>query len=357
MYVFRRSKVLALLIVALLILSVAGCSQKTTKNGNSSNKTDNAQNAQKEAANFYKDKVVNFIVPYTPGGGYDEYVRMITPAMGKYLGATVVVKNVPGAGSLVGTNQLYASKADGLTVGIINGMGMVINQQIGAEGIKYDLAKMSWLGRVAKEPRLFIAGSKSPYKNLDEVLKSDKPFKLSMTGVGSGEYITCKLITGILNFKMDMITGYETSAEADLAMLRGEVDGTLGSLSSKIKLVKQNDAFSLLQIGQDRDPSLPDIPALGELKVPAEKEKLVKTLIAMLETGRMVAAPSDVPPERLAFLREAFVKALEDPEVVASAKKGYRPISYLDGPQTEKMVKEAVQLPEDILNQIKEAVK
>ncbi|GAB6153795.1 hypothetical protein JCM17380_25450 [Desulfosporosinus burensis] len=357
MYIFKRPKVLALLIVALLILSVAGCSQKTTENSNSSNNTDNAQNAQQEVVNFYKDKVVNFIVPYTPGGGYDEYVRMIAPAMGKHLGATVVVKNVPGAGSLVGTNQLYASKADGLTVGIINGMGMVINQQIGAQGIKYDLAKMGWLGRMATEPRLFIASTKSPYKNLDEVLKSDTPFKLSMTGVGSGEYITCKLLTGILNFKMDMVTGYETSAEADLAMLRGEVEGTLGSLSSKIQLVKQNDAISLLQIGLERDPSLPDIPALGELKVAADKEKLVKTLLAMLETGRMVAAPSDVPLDRLAFLREAFAKALVDPEVVATAKKGDRPISYLDGPKTEKMIKEAVQLPEDILNQIKEAVK
>src|SRR6478735_8493929 len=72
-------------------------------------------------ADFYKGKTVTYIVSTAPGGGYDLYGRLVAEFMQKYLpGSTFVVKNLPGAGHLVGTNTIYASRPDGLTIGTFN---------------------------------------------------------------------------------------------------------------------------------------------------------------------------------------------------------------------------------------------
>src|ERR1700742_783995 len=97
-------------------------------------------------ADFYKGKTVTYIVATAPGGGYDLYGRLVAEYMQRYLpGSTFVVRNLPGAGHLVGTNTIFASRADGLTIGTFN-TGLIYNQLVGLPGIKFDLTKMSWIG-------------------------------------------------------------------------------------------------------------------------------------------------------------------------------------------------------------------
>ena len=107
-------------LIVLLAIFLAACGdggQPSSENASETPKDD--------AASFYKGKNITWIIPYNPGGGYDAYTRVIAPYFEKYTGATVVCKNEPGAGSLIGTNKLYQSEPDGLTVGIINGPGVL----------------------------------------------------------------------------------------------------------------------------------------------------------------------------------------------------------------------------------------
>src|SRR5574340_986563 len=121
---------------------------------------------------FYKGKVVNYIVATKPGGGYDTYGRLIGKYMQKYLpGATVVVKNVPGAGHIIGANETYLAKPDGLTIGTFN-TGLIYSQIIGQPGIKFDLVKFSWIGKANTETRVFIVGNLTPFKTFQDVLNS-----------------------------------------------------------------------------------------------------------------------------------------------------------------------------------------
>ena len=107
-------------------------------------------------ADFYKGQTVTYIVSTAPGGGYDLYGRFVAEYMQKYLpGSTFVVKNLPGAGHLVGTNTIYAAKPDGLTIGTFN-TGLIYNQLIGLDGVKFDLTKMSWIGKASSEPRVLV---------------------------------------------------------------------------------------------------------------------------------------------------------------------------------------------------------
>src|SRR5918997_448776 len=114
-----------------------------------------------QGADFYKGKTVTYIVATAPGGGYDTYARLIADYMQKYLpGSTFVVKNMPGAGHLIGANAIYASEPDGLTIGTFN-TGLIYNQLVGLENANFDLAKMSWIGKAASDPRVIVVAKDS----------------------------------------------------------------------------------------------------------------------------------------------------------------------------------------------------
>src|SRR6476619_5668814 len=116
-------------------------------------------------ADFFKGKTVTYIVSTAPGGGYDTYGRLVAEYMQRNLpGSTFVVKNMPGAGHIIGTNAIYASKADGLTIGTFN-TGLIYNQIINANGVKFDLSKMSWIGKAASDPRVIVIAAQSPIKS------------------------------------------------------------------------------------------------------------------------------------------------------------------------------------------------
>ncbi|MFH1077639.1 MAG: tripartite tricarboxylate transporter substrate-binding protein [Pseudomonadota bacterium] len=101
-----------------------------------------------------------------PGGAYDAYARLIGKYMQKYLpGSTIIVKNLPGAGHIIGANETYLAKSDGLTIGTFN-TGLIYSQIVGQTGIRFDLGKYNWIGKANAEPRVFIVSIKSPYKSI-----------------------------------------------------------------------------------------------------------------------------------------------------------------------------------------------
>ena len=100
-----------------------------------------------DAANFYKGKTIKLVVGYGPGGGFDTYARLIAPHLEKAMGATVIVENRPGGG-LTALNQIVRAKADGLRLMLAHGEAAVLAQLIDKPGVRFDLTKVTWLGRV-----------------------------------------------------------------------------------------------------------------------------------------------------------------------------------------------------------------
>src|SRR4051812_455084 len=163
--------------------------------------------AQTGAA-FYKDKSVNYIVSTAPGGGYDTYGRLVAEYMQKYLpGSTFVVRNMPGAGHVIGANAIYASRPDGLTIGTFN-TGLIYNQLIGLEGVKFDLSKMSWIGKASSDPRVIAIAQLSPIKSFEELRASKDQVNFATAGVGSASYVETVMLTNALKLPIKVLTGY-----------------------------------------------------------------------------------------------------------------------------------------------------
>ena len=340
-----RSLITALLVGGLLF-SLSGCGTAPTKSTPSG--TEEKKATKEDALAFYNGKNINFIVPYTTGGGYDQYVRLVAPYLQKYIpGTTVVVRNIPGGGSLTGTNELYLSKNDGLTLGIINGVGMVTDQAVAQAGVKFDLNKFSWIGRFNAEPKVVVVNATSPIKTIEDLKNAKGTQKFSTNGVGSSDNVVLEITKKLFVPQMDIIPGYNTSAECDIAMLRGEVVGTSHSTSSGLALIEQKKAVPLLVYGDSRDPAYPNVPLATEILTGADKQ-MADDFATLLELGRDVAAPPEVPAERLALLQEAFAKALADPELLDKAKKAKLDITPLSGPELAKLFTKSLKMPEDL---------
>src|SRR5688572_24142943 len=145
-------------------------------------------------ANYFKGKTVTYIVATGAGGGYDTYGRLIARFMGKYLpGSRILVRNVPGAGHIIGANTIYTARPDGLTFGMFN-TGLIYNQLMGLPGIKFDLTKFSWIGKASDEIRVMVVSTKSGYKSIDDVMKVRTPIKFAAAGVGSAAYLDTRIL-------------------------------------------------------------------------------------------------------------------------------------------------------------------
>jgi tripartite-type tricarboxylate transporter receptor subunit TctC len=295
-------------------------------------------------ADFYKGKTVTYIVSTAPGGGYDLYGRLVAEFMQKYLpGSTFVVKNLPGAGHLVGTNTIYASKPDGLTIGTFN-TGLIYNQLIGLEGVKFDLNKMSWIGKASSDPRMITVHPDLPIKNFKDLQDYKEPINFSTSGVGSAAYVETVMLAKALKLPARIMTGYN-GTDDQLAMRRGEIKGSIASRSSWEAFVKNGYGRFIVQIGGTQT----DVPQLAPQVTDPSARALVALVQSQGDVSRLTAGPPDIPADRLAALRDAYKKAMADPELQAKAEKLERPVDPAFGDEVLKMVQAALnQTPETI---------
>jgi len=306
---------------------------------------------------FYEGKVIKVICPTSPGGGYDFYARLVGRGMEKHLpGSTIIVKNVPGAGHIIGTNEIYAAKPNGLTFGDFN-KGLIANQIVGTKGVRFDLAKMSWLGSAASEGMVLFCSTKAPFKNTEDVMKGDKEFRIAGSGIGAINHTFALLLKhmGVIP-NLKMLTGY-ASGEAAQAMMRGDIHGWIGSYSTLKPMVDSGDAFVMLATGEDRDMSKdwPNVPLTRNLVPdPQEHAALLDFMDVQQVLGRPFVGPPGIPQDRLQILREAFEKTLHDPKILAVAEKAEKPVFYIPGEKAEKLIKGALQQPPELVELLKE---
>ena len=303
-------------------------------------------------ADFYKGKTVTYIVSTAAGGGYDTYGRLVSEYMQKYLpGSTFVVKNVPGAGHMIGTNTIYASKPDGLTIGTFN-TGLIYNQLIQADGVKFDLTKMSWIGKAASEPRVFVVGAQqSQIKTFKDVMESKESLNFATSGIGSSNYVEINSLTNILKLPIKVLTGYNGN-EDQLAMRRGETAGGMGSRSSFEQFVKNGFGRFIAQIGGKQT----DIPQLRDSITDPNGLTFVALIQSQGDIARLTAGPPGIPQDRLDALRAAYKKALEDKELQAKAEKLGLPVDPAYGDDVLKLVKEALNQKPEVIAVVKNAL-
>lgn len=305
------------------------------------------------ATAFFRGKTITYIVATSPGGGYDTYGRLVARYMAKYMpGTTIIVRNLPGAGHVIGADTIYAAKPDGLTFGTFN-TGLIYLQLLHAPGVRFDLARMSWIGKAASDPRVLVVSRRSGITNVLQLLDpATRPTILFAAGVGSAGYIDTRLAAFAIHLNVRLIPGYHGS-EGTMSMLAGETEGTIGSQSSYAQFVLQGEGSYLLQFGGA--PGGP-IPHAMQFARTADARKLLALIGAESEVARLTAGPPGIPADRLALLRRAYLEALDDPGLRAQLGKMDAPVDPAGGAQVARIIRHALQLRPSTIELLRRAV-
>jgi putative tricarboxylic transport membrane protein len=311
--------------------------------------------AQNPDAEFFRGKTINYIVATGPGGGYDTYGRLLTRFMAKYMpGTTFVVRNIPGAGNIIGVNAIYRARPDGLTFGIFN-TGLIYGQMLKMPGVQFDLAKMSWIGKMADEGRTLVLATNSGLDSIEDLINAKEPVFLASSGIGAASDIEMRLLQKMLRLNVRLITNI-VGGETQLSMLRGEVSGVLEAASSEAEFVKQGNAKYVLSI-TGAQSALPGVPTARDLVTNAEHLRLITLVENIAQLGRPTAGPPGIPAGRLEVLRDAFMKAVNDPELRAQAARTNIPIQPARGDEAARLLPAILAQPPNVLALLSEAAK
>jgi tripartite-type tricarboxylate transporter receptor subunit TctC len=277
----------------------------------------------------YPEKNIDLIVPYGPGGGFDLYARAVGKAMEKYLpkSARVIVRNIPGAGSVNGIATMYRAAPDGYTIGIVDLPGAVAPQIMG-EQLPYDLDKATWLGTVNIGVYSLVVGKKTSFSTLEAFQKSPgrPPF---FATTGSNDLAMARIAAAVLGIKPQFLTSYTGGPATHLAIIRGEADAGLGIDVAIARHVASGDLRQLVWFAKKGTRGTPDGVATADDVGHPE--------LANLSLNRVFAAPPGLPETVRTRLVDVMQKALKDPELEAWAAKTNFPLDAGTPEQTRKL--------------------
>jgi tripartite-type tricarboxylate transporter receptor subunit TctC len=305
------------------------------------------------AAEFYRGKSIELDIGYSVGGGYDLYARLIARRLGQHVpgNPTVVPKNMEGAGSLRLANYLYAAAPrDGTVIGAIS-RGAAFDPLLNEQGARFDASKFSWIGSANNEVSVCVALTSSGISKFDDLFA--KPLTIGSTGAGDDTYQFPALVNAVLGTKFKIVTGYPGGNDVSLALERGEVQGRCGWSWSSIKTtrlnwVRNNRIIVLVQMSLSKHPDLPDVPLIMDLAKTDEQRQIFKMIFARQTMGRPYAAPPELPADRLAALRKAFMDTMTDKDFLGEAEQSKFEINPVSGQELEALVKEVYRTPPEV---------
>lgn len=296
----------------------------------------------------FAGETVRWIVPSAPGGGYDTYSRLVAPFYEKYTGARVAVENRAGAGGRTGAARIMNADPDGLTIGILNGPGLMMAALYESTPVPNPATDFTILGRIANSRQVWAVPAASSLPAVKTLVEKgqERPVIFGTRGPGNTSFVDIVIASRVLGLEVDIVTGYRGSRDDTLGALRGDVDAVAHSYGSLLDAFQSREMRPWLQIS-DRpisdDPVLEGVPWLAGPdglavhaarlsgrdveRVSAEADALVELTAA----GRLVAAPPNLDAELSRCLRDAVYAALTDPQFAKVALAADRHLQVARG--------------------------
>lgn len=314
---------------------------------------------------YYAGKTVTIVVGSKAGSLYDIYARLMAEHMSRHIPGhpRIIVQNMPGAASLLAANYVYnVLKPDGLTLAAFY-QGLYFDQLARRGEVRFDWTEWRWIGSPAKSSHVLYVRADSPYRSMEDVRAHSVPPWCGETGTTSSGFYLAKLFEETLGTRFNLVSGYPAGPDIDLAMERGEVQcrvSTIASYFGRGPGTPSNGRIPvrpLVQTARRRDPRLPDVPTLYELmdrhRTADASRRLATTMLTADEFGRPIAAAPGVPEDRLRILRAAFDRAIEDPLLLADARRQGLEIDPTPASGLAELAQEVMATPPEIVGWMK----
>jgi tripartite-type tricarboxylate transporter receptor subunit TctC len=293
-------------------------------------------------AEFYGSKQITLIVGSTTGGGYDTQGRLVARHIGRHIpgNPTVIVQNMPAAGSLAATNHMFnIAPKDGSTIALVQ-RGMLLIKNWNPTQVRFDLGRFNFLGSVNREVAMAVSRADAPVKTAQQLFTTEL-----ITGATSGidPEITPRLLNALIGTKFKLVMGYPGVNEIVLAMERGEVQALADWSISSIKVARptwipEKKINLLMQIALERSPEFPQVPFALDFVRNDEDRRVMELYLTQKTVARPVIAPPGVPADRVAALRTAFAALAQDEGFLADARKAKLDVDMVPGAEVDKVI-------------------
>jgi tripartite-type tricarboxylate transporter receptor subunit TctC len=311
--------------------------------------------ALSESSVSFKGMTIKIDVGFGPGGGYDAYARVLARHLGKYLpgNPAVIVRNMPGAGSLRVANYIYSvAPKDGSELGAI-AASAAMDALMGNDQATFEAAKFGWVGSMDRDVSFCGVWNRPENpKTFQEMLTRETTF--GTAGVGATSHTHPLILKNLLGAKIRTISGFSGTKETNLAMQRGEVAASCSLFASTIMTTLLDDVNSgrlklFIQMGPQRSDKFGPVPSVYDFAKTEEDRKVLAMHFDQTLLARPIIAPSGMAPERLRILRAGFDAALKDPELVENAKRQNLDVNPVNGSDVEKLLVQFANYPPDII--------
>ena len=307
---------------------------------------------------FYKGKTLDLIIPTSPGGDYDIRGRMLARHLSRFIpgNPSIVARNMPGGVGIQAANHLMkAAPHDGTVLHIIF-QSMPSYQAMGGAAVGFDVRQFGWLGNTTDSPNVLNSWHTTGIKTIQDAM--ERELIVGSPGTATTSYIYPSVMNALVGTKFKIVSGYPGGNDVNLAMEKGEVGGRGSNSWASWKSghpdwIAEKKIYILVQVGLKRATDLPDVPLMYELAKNDADREVLRFISADMGISRALVTTPDVPPERLAALRKAFMDVMTDPQFLAEAAKAQMDISASDGDAAQKVASSMIDTSAPVLARAK----
>jgi tripartite-type tricarboxylate transporter receptor subunit TctC len=319
--------------------------------------------SQDAVEQFFRGKTINIYVGSSAGGGYDTYGRLVARHFGRHIPGqpTIVVQNMPGAGSNKAASYLYnVAPKDGTAIGAIF-PGAILQPLFGDTTVQHDPSKSIYLGSANSDVYHCFWRTEAAAKSFRDALEKEVVLGASNEG-GTTRDLPAMMIN-LAGAKLRIVTGYAGSKEIGLAVERKEVDGACGIGWTGFTTLyphwfeKKLVTMTLqLSVKGHAELAKMGVPLASEFARSKEDRQAMELILSQGMFGRPFVLPPGVPNDRVEALRKAFMAAMKDPALLSDAKKANLDLEALSGSDLQSLVASLYALPKNIVDRAKQSM-
>mgnify|MGYP003656996731 CR=1 FL=1 len=246
----------------------------------------------------YPDKPINLVVGYSAGGGTDVMARTVAKYLEEQLGdgATVVVKNMPGAGGQIGFSALASASPDGYTIGTMNlpaALALTYDREA-----DYDVDSFTWLANFVSDPNTLVVPKDSDIASVEDLIAYARDVQgkmpVGLSSLGGNDHFSAIQFAEAADIQLNYVP-FNGAAQARSALMGGHV--AMGTMAYSQTVGFEEELRVLAVLADERLEQAPNVPTAKELGFDIE-----------MGSFRGLAAPADLPDD----IRSALLDALED---------------------------------------------
>jgi len=276
---------------------------------------------------IYPERGLRIVVPFAPGGGTDVVARTLAQEMAKDLGVSVIIENRPGAGTIVGTQAVAVSAADGYTL-LMGTFANAVNPSLNTK-LPYDPHKdFAPVALIARSFNIVVVNPKSQIRTIADLIAAAKANPGKMTfgtfGAGTSAHLAGELFKDMAKVNLTAVP-YKGAAPAITDLIGGQIDVMFTTVASAASLVESGQLRAIAVTSAERSPAFPQVPTVAEAGVPGYAAESWYGLFARAGT----------PPELIDRLNRSAASAVQS--------EAFRRLSVNEGLVTVALPPEALE--------------